>query len=37
RLAVVANAGQIGAGSLCRFERIFKYNQRLRIRKCTGK
>ena len=30
-LAVAVNAGQIKTGSLCRSERIAKYNQLLRI------
>jgi enolase len=35
-LAVAANAGQIKTGSLCRSERIAKYNQLLRIEEELG-
>jgi enolase len=36
-LAVATNAGQIKTGSLCRSERIAKYNQLLRIEAELGK
>lgn len=36
-LAVATNVGQIKTGSLCRSERIAKYNQLLRIEKELGK
>ena len=36
-LAVATNAGQIKTGSLCRSERICKYNQLLRIEEELGK
>jgi len=36
-LAVATNAGQIKTGSLCRSERIAKYNQLLRIEEELGK
>jgi enolase len=35
-LAVAVNAGQIKAGSICRQERITKYNQLLRIEEQLG-
>jgi enolase len=35
-LAVAANTGQIKTGSLCRSERIAKYNQLLRIEEDLG-
>jgi enolase len=35
-IAVAANAGQIKTGSLCRSERIAKYNQLLRIEETLG-
>jgi enolase len=35
-LAVATNAGQIKTGSLCRSERIAKYNQLLRIEEELG-
>ncbi len=35
-LAVAANSGQIKTGSLCRSERICKYNQLLRIEEALG-
>ncbi|MFT7583123.1 MAG: enolase [Myxococcota bacterium] len=35
-LAVAVNAGQIKTGSLCRSERIAKYNQLLRIEEALG-
>lgn len=35
-LAVVTGVGQIKAGSLCRSERVGKYNQLLRIEECLG-
>ena len=31
RMAVATNAGQIKTGSLCRTDRVAKYNQLLRI------
>lgn len=36
-LAVASNAGQIKTGSLCRSDRVAKYNQLLRIEKQLGK
>lgn len=36
-LAVAVNAGQIKTGSLCRTDRICKYNQLLRIEGRLGK
>ena len=36
-LAVATNAGQIKTGSLCRSERIAKYNELLRIEETLGK
>ena len=36
-LAVATNAGQIKTGSLCRSERIAKYNQILRIEEALGR
>ena len=36
-LAVATNAGQIKTGSLCRSERIAKYNELLRIEEALGK
>ncbi|MFH1407372.1 MAG: phosphopyruvate hydratase [Candidatus Omnitrophota bacterium] len=36
-LAVATNAGQIKTGSLCRSERIAKYNELLRIEEILGK
>jgi enolase len=36
-LAVACNAGQIKTGSLCRSDRIAKYNQLLRIEEYLGK
>ena len=35
-LAVATNAGQIKTGSLCRSERIAKYNELLRIEEELG-
>jgi len=35
-LAVATNAGQIKAGSLCRTDRVGKYNQLLRIEEMLG-
>ncbi|MCV5163780.1 phosphopyruvate hydratase, partial [Escherichia coli] len=35
-LAVAVNAGQIKTGSLCRSDRIAKYNQLLRIEEDLG-
>jgi len=35
-LAVAVNSGQIKTGSLCRSERIAKYNQLLRIEEGLG-
>ena len=35
-LAVATNAGQIKTGSLCRSERVAKYNQLLRIEEMLG-
>jgi len=35
-LAVAAGSGQIKTGSLCRGERIAKYNQLLRIEEALG-
>ncbi|HKX84913.1 MAG TPA: phosphopyruvate hydratase, partial [Pyrinomonadaceae bacterium] len=35
-LAVATNAGQIKTGSLCRSDRIAKYNQLLRIEEDLG-
>ncbi|MBG90950.1 MAG: phosphopyruvate hydratase, partial [Actinobacteria bacterium] len=35
-LAVATNAGQIKTGSLCRTDRIAKYNQLLRIEEDLG-
>ena len=35
-LAVATNVGQIKTGSLCRTERIAKYNQLLRIEEQLG-
>ena len=35
-LAVAVNAGQIKTGSLCRSERVAKYNQLLRIERQLG-
>jgi len=35
-IAVATNAGQIKTGSLCRTDRICKYNQLLRIEECLG-
>ena len=35
-LAVAVNAGQIKTGSICRSERIAKYNQLLRIEEELG-
>ena len=35
-LAVATNAGQIKTGSLCRSDRISKYNQLLRIEEDLG-
>ena len=35
-LAVATNAGQIKTGSLCRSDRIAKYNQLLRIEEELG-
>jgi len=35
-LAVATSAGQIKSGSLCRMERIAKYNQLLRIEEELG-
>jgi enolase len=36
-IAVAANAGQIKTGSLCRTDRVCKYNQLLRIEELLGK
>ncbi len=36
-LAVATNAGQIKAGSLCRSERVAKYNELLRIEEALGR
>ena len=36
-LAVATNAGQIKTGSLCRTDRVAKYNQLLRIEEELGK
>lgn len=36
-LAVATNAGQIKTGSLCRSDRVAKYNQLLRIEEALGK
>ncbi|MFH1858564.1 MAG: enolase C-terminal domain-like protein, partial [Candidatus Omnitrophota bacterium] len=36
-LAVATNAGQIKTGSLCRTDRIAKYNELLRIEEALGK
>ena len=36
-LAVAVNAGQIKTGSLCRTDRVAKYNQLLRIEEHLGK
>lgn len=35
-IAVGTNAGQIKTGSLCRTDRVAKYNQLLRIEECLG-
>jgi len=35
-LAVASGAGQIKTGSLCRTDRVAKYNQLLRIEECLG-
>jgi enolase len=35
-LAVATNCGQIKTGSLCRSERLAKYNQLLRIEEALG-
>ena len=35
-LAVATNAGQIKTGSLCRTDRVAKYNQLLRIEEQLG-
>ena len=35
-LAVATNAGQIKTGSLCRYDRVAKYNQLLRIEEGLG-
>ena len=35
-LAVAANCGQIKTGSLCRTDRVAKYNQLLRIQEHAG-
>ena len=35
-LAVATNAGQIKTGSLCRTDRVAKYNQLLRIERRLG-
>ena len=35
-LSVVTNAGQIKTGSLCRTDRVAKYNQLLRIEEQLG-
>ena len=35
-IAVAANCGQIKSGSLCRSERLAKYNQLLRIEEALG-
>ena len=36
-IAVATNAGQIKTGSLCRTDRVCKYNQLLRIEESLGK
>jgi enolase len=36
-IAVAVNAGQIKTGSLCRTDRVAKYNQLLRIEEILGK
>ncbi len=36
-IAVATNAGQIKTGSLCRTDRVCKYNQLLRIEEALGK
>ena len=36
-IAVATNAGQIKTGSLCRTDRVCKYNQLLRIEELLGK
>ena len=36
-IAVATNAGQIKTGSLCRTDRVCKYNQLLRIEEMLGK
>ena len=36
-ISVATNAGQIKTGSLCRTDRICKYNQLLRIEEILGK
>src|SRR5467141_1540660 len=36
-IAVATNAGQIKTGSLCRTDRVCKYNQLLRIEEILGK
>jgi enolase len=36
-IAVATNAGQIKTGSLCRTDRVCKYNQLLRIEEELGK
>ena len=36
-IAVATNAGQIKTGSLCRTDRVAKYNQLLRIEEELGK
>ena len=35
-LAVATNCGQIKTGSLCRTDRVAKYNQLLRIQEISG-
>ncbi|SVE30062.1 uncharacterized protein METZ01_LOCUS482916, partial [marine metagenome] len=35
-IAVAVNAGQIKTGSLCRTDRVAKYNQLLRIEEMLG-
>ena len=35
-IAVATNAGQIKTGSLCRTDRVAKYNQLLRIEQLLG-
>ncbi|MBN1558368.1 MAG: phosphopyruvate hydratase, partial [Lentisphaerae bacterium] len=35
-IAVAVNAGQIKTGSLCRTDRVCKYNQLLRIEEILG-